>query len=97
MRLASPAVWRMSGDGKRQVRNSHHREGRSGRHPATLRTAKEASAFLLNSWPGKRSPKHRAALQACSDAMSGEKPVMSARRAFIAAAREVNVFINDKD
>lgn len=65
--------------------------------PLVLRTAKEASAFLLNSWPGKRSPKHRAALQACSDAMSGEKPVMAARRAFIAAAREVNVYINDKD
>ena len=62
-----------------------------------LRTAEEASAFLLNSWPGKRSPKHRAALQACSDAMSGEKPVMAARRAFIAAAREVNVFVSDKD
>ncbi|MER8783006.1 DUF982 domain-containing protein [Mesorhizobium sp. M1006] len=29
-----------------------------------LRTAREASDYLLNNWPGKRSPKHREALQA---------------------------------
>jgi len=61
-----------------------------------LRTAREASDFLLNSWPGKRSPKHRAALQACHDALAGDKPAMIARRAFIAAAREVDVFVSDK-
>jgi hypothetical protein len=61
-----------------------------------LRSAQEASDFLLNSWPGKRSPKHRAALQACHDAMAGDKPAMNARRAFIAAAREVDVLITDK-
>eukprot|EP01035_Chromulina_nebulosa_P038570 gene38570-52108_t len=54
-----------------------------------LRTAREASDYLLNSWPGKRSPKHRAALQACHDALAGDKPAMNARRAFIAAAREI--------
>ena len=61
-----------------------------------LYNASEASAFLLNSWPGKRSPKHRAALQACHDAISGEKPAMTARRAFIAAARESDVLVSDK-
>ncbi|BAV52344.1 DUF982 domain-containing protein [Mesorhizobium sp. AR02] len=61
-----------------------------------LRTAREASDYLLNSWPGKRSPKHRAALQACHDALAGDKPAMNARRAFIAAAREVDVFVSDK-
>ena len=45
-----------------------------------LRTAREASEYLLNSWPGKRSPKHRAALQACHDALAGDKPAMNARR-----------------
>ena len=61
-----------------------------------LRSAREASDYLLNNWPGKRSPKHRAALQACHDALAGDKPAMSARRAFIAAAREVDVLISDK-
>lgn len=60
-------------------------------------TAKEAAAFLLNNWPGKRSPKHRAALQACSDAVSGDKPAMAARRAFVVAAREANIFVKDED
>ena len=40
---------------------------RSGVAGATLLlyTAQDASDYLLNSWTGKRSPKHRAALQAC--------------------------------
>lgn len=61
-----------------------------------LRTAQEASQFLLTNWPGKRSPKYRAALQACHDAVSGEKPAMNARRAFVAAGREADVLAKDK-
>lgn len=61
-----------------------------------LRTAREASDYLLNNWPAKRSPKHRAALQACHDALAGDKPAMNARRAFIAAAREVDLLVSDK-
>ncbi|PSJ59377.1 DUF982 domain-containing protein [Pseudaminobacter soli (ex Li et al. 2025)] len=62
----------------------------------TLRTAREASDFLLNRWPGKRSDKHRAALQACSDVNLGNKPVIGARRAFVAAAREAGIFFDEK-
>lgn len=58
-----------------------------------LRTARDASEFLLSSWPGKRSERHRAALQACHDATSGEKPPMAARRAFLAAGREAGVLV----
>lgn len=61
---------------------------------ATIHTVREASGFLLNKWPGKRSEKHRAALQACSDAAAGNKPVMGARRAFLAAVREAGVFVD---
>ncbi len=61
-----------------------------------LRTPREASDFLLNAWTGKRSPKHRAALQACHDALAGDKPAMNARRAFIAAARENDLLVTDK-
>jgi hypothetical protein len=61
-----------------------------------LRTVQDVSDFLLNNWPGKRSPKHRAALQACHDALAGDKPAMTARRAFLAAAREVDVVVSDK-
>ena len=61
-----------------------------------LHTVQDASDFLLNNWQGKRSPKHRAALQACHDAMAGDKPVMTARRAFVAAAREADALVTDK-
>ncbi len=62
----------------------------------TLRTARETSDFLLNRWPGKRTEKHRAALQACSDVQRGDKPPIGARRAFVAAAREAGVFADQK-
>ncbi len=61
-----------------------------------LRTAQDASDFLMNNWPGKRSPKHRAALQACHAVIDGGKPAMTARRAFMAAAREVDVVVTEK-
>ncbi len=32
-----------------------------------LRGPREAVTFLMNNWLGKRTDKHRAALQACSD------------------------------
>ena len=61
-----------------------------------LRTAREANDYLLNNWPGKRGPEHRAALQACHDALAGDKPAMNARRAFIAAARKADALVTDK-
>ena len=61
-----------------------------------LKTAREANDYLMNSWPGKKGPEHRAALQACHDALAGVKPAMVARRAFIAAARKADAFVSDK-
>lgn len=58
-----------------------------------LRTARDTSDFLLNSWPGKRSPKHREALQACHAVITGSKPAMTARRAFLAVAREAGITV----
>lgn len=67
-----------------------------GGEPKLLRSAHEASEFLLHDWPGKRTPKQRAAIQACYDAESGNKPAMTARRALIAAAREADILVSDK-
>lgn len=61
-----------------------------------LRSAHEASEFLLHEWPGKRTPKQRAAIQACYDAQAGNKPPMTARRALVAAAREADILVSDK-
>jgi hypothetical protein len=62
----------------------------------TLRSPNDAYDFLLNQWSGKRSDKHRAALQACSDANLGNKPPIAARRALIAAVREAGVLVDEK-
>jgi hypothetical protein len=62
----------------------------------TLKTAQAASDFLLNRWQAKRTDKHRAALQACSDVIGGSKPVIVARRALVAAVREAGVYVDEK-
>ncbi|MBZ9861653.1 DUF982 domain-containing protein [Mesorhizobium sp. CA12] len=49
--------------------------------------------FLLRRWRGKRSDKHRAAIQACTDVNSGRRPASFARKAFIAAAREAAILV----
>lgn len=61
-----------------------------------ITTAEEAMACLLSGWAGKRGPKHREALQACQDVLDGKKPLMSARRAFLAAAREAGLLVPEK-
>jgi hypothetical protein len=60
----------------------------------TLADIAACTSFLLREWPGKRGDKHRAALQACSDASTGRKSADSARRAFVQAAREAGILIN---
>lgn len=70
------------------------RDDRAG-SVVVLNSAREAYNFLLNNWTGKRSAKHRTAVQACSDAMDSQKPTVSARRALVAAAREANVYVTD--
>jgi hypothetical protein len=62
----------------------------------TLKTTHAASDFLLNRWQAKRTDKHRAALQACSDVIGGNKPVIVARRALVAAVREAGVYVDEK-
>jgi uncharacterized protein DUF982 len=59
-----------------------------------IRTPHECLNFLLSRWRGKRNDKHRAAVQACSDAADGRKPLATARRAFLAAARDGGVLIS---
>lgn len=61
-----------------------------------ITTTGECMDFLLKRWPGKRGDKHRAALQACMDASSDKKTTATARRAFVAAAREAGVLFTDR-
>lgn len=56
----------------------------------------EAMDFLLKEWPAKKGPKHRAAVQACHDAIDGGRPTSISRKALVAAAREADIFVSDK-
>jgi hypothetical protein len=59
----------------------------------TIGDATACLDFLLRRWRGKRSDKHRAAIQACTDTNSGRRPASFARKAFIAAAREAAILV----
>ena len=60
----------------------------------SITSASEAMAYLLNSWLGKRDTPHRTAVQACHDAISGEKSAATARRALVAAARQAGFLVS---
>ncbi|MBS3652357.1 DUF982 domain-containing protein [Pseudaminobacter sp. 19-2017] len=62
----------------------------------SVSSPKDAMAYLLTAWPGKRGLKHREALQvqACHDAIAGEKSATSARKSFVAAAKEAGVLLS---
>ncbi|WP_246685814.1 DUF982 domain-containing protein [Mesorhizobium sp. B2-4-6] len=59
----------------------------------TIGDAAACLDFLLRRWRGKRSEKHRAAIQACADTNSGRRPASFARKAFIVAAREAAILV----
>ena len=62
--------------------------------PQVVADTVQAAALLLEHWPAeRRGPKYRAALRACMDVMEQRKGVASARKAFIAAAREARLFV----
>lgn len=64
-------------------------EGRD--HRRTITSAHFASECLLTLWPDRRGPAYFAALEACGDAMRGQRDQATARRAFIEAAEEAHV------
>lgn len=68
---------------------------RIGRHLTVTRTV-QAASLLLDKWPDeKRGPKYRSALKAMMDVMEQRKSVAVARKAFVAAAKEADVFVRD--
>ena len=65
-------------------------------HARIVADTVQAAATLLEGWPeDRRGPKYRAALRACMDVLEQRKGVASARRAFIAAAREANFSVRE--
>jgi ElaB/YqjD/DUF883 family membrane-anchored ribosome-binding protein len=60
-----------------------------------VRTLTEAADMLLNRWPEQKGQKHRKALSAIMDAIEERTPAVAARKAFVAAAKEADVFVRE--
>ncbi len=56
----------------------------------------EAAAFLLLGWPRKKSPTHLEARVACYEARSGLVSVEYARKIFVEAAIEADIYAGEE-
>ncbi len=61
------------------------------RHIASV---EDAARHLLGDWPG-HGDAHRKAQQACLDAIAEKAPASRARKAFIEACREADIFVRN--
>lgn len=68
--------------------------GRIDRDRVVL-TTKDAAELLLRDWPDTAPGKRERAMQACLEVIKGRKPPSHARRAFIAAAKDAKILLND--
>jgi ribosomal 50S subunit-associated protein YjgA (DUF615 family) len=68
--------------------------GRIDRDRIVLGT-KDAAKILLRAWPSTCNEKRQAAMRACLEVLKGQKPPSVARRAFIVAAQEARVLLDE--
>lgn len=68
--------------------------GRIDRDRVVLST-KDAAELLLRDWPNAAQDKREKAMRACLDVIKGRKPPSHARNAFILAARDARILLND--
>lgn len=61
----------------------------------TIASAEEAAGVLLGLWPLEDGKALRKACKACLDALEGRSNPETARRAFLKAAAEADVFIRE--
>jgi hypothetical protein len=64
-------------------------------HSHVVRSAREAVAFLMTSWPNNKGPSYAIAKRACLDAVNGTRPNAEARATFEAAAAEAGILRQD--
>lgn len=62
----------------------------------TIVTTKEAARVLLTNWPVDRGRRYRKARQICLDVLEGKTVPSEARKAFLEAAKEADVFIREQ-
>ncbi|MBZ9870394.1 DUF982 domain-containing protein [Mesorhizobium sp. BR1-1-9] len=60
-------------------------------------TVADAAGLLLREWPAPQSSKRLRAMEVCLEVINGRKPPRMARDAFIAAAKDAQVFLGEAD
>jgi hypothetical protein len=61
----------------------------------TIRSLKEADAFLMAEWRvNQQGPAYVLARTVCADALDGNTTVQEARDAFIAAAKDADIYVD---
>lgn len=61
-----------------------------------IENADSAAEFLSKKWPAFRGPRHADAYAASVMAIAGMETPLAARDAFIAAAREADILVEDR-
>lgn len=62
----------------------------------TIASVEEAAEFLTQHWPEEKGRKFRSARQICLDAMAGRETAKHARSAFVAAAKEADIYVAER-
>lgn len=62
-----------------------------------LASVSQAAVFMMERWPEEHGPRYRTALRACTGRLTSKDDVENARRAFLAAAKEADLLVRDKD
>ncbi|CAN7506028.1 DUF982 domain-containing protein [Phyllobacterium sp. LjRoot231] len=62
--------------------------------PKNICSVTEAAEFLLMKWPVHEGHKLKAAHQRCFDVLDGKASAADVRSAFIAAAKEADIFVD---
>lgn len=66
----------------------------TGRHLTVTRVG-QAARLLTHRWPKKDGPKHLAAIQTMMVVLQRRKPISAARKAFVEAAKEADIFVRE--
>ena len=73
---------------------TYEEDGRGGYR--TVTSTGEAARILLTRWPVSRGRRYRQARQICLDVLEGRRLPSEARRAFLDAAEEADVFVREQ-
>ncbi|MBA8876330.1 DUF982 domain-containing protein [Phyllobacterium myrsinacearum] len=68
----------------------------NGARVVSIRSIHEALVFLSNEWPADKGRKYHIAIRACAEALESKRSGDEARRAFIDAAKAIDIYVHER-